>query len=149
MSTSTSGTIRGSEQFVISGKIFYLQARTPNELSGKYQADLAIDTDTAVKLRQLGIDIKNKGDDRGDFVTLKASATLKDGTERKGPKILDIDKNEIPEDILIGNGSDVKVITHAFSWKFKGKTGTSLGLDTVQVLNLVQYIPKSARLLDQ
>jgi hypothetical protein len=138
----------GNKKFVLTGKAFYLQARRPNELSGKYQMDLAIDAETASKLRSIGIDVKNKGDSRGDHVTLKASAENKDGSTRSGPKVLDADKNEIPEDILVGNGSDVKVVSHVYEWKFKGKSGTSLGLDTVQVTNLIPYVSQNERLLD-
>jgi len=137
-----------TKQFTLTGKAYYLRANTPNELSGKYQMDLSIDQETVDKLLSVGVTIKNKNDIRGDFVTLTKAYETKDGKILSPPKLLDSDKNEFPSSVLVGNGSDVKVITHLFEWKFKSKTGTSLGLDTVQILNLIPYEPKNLSLLD-
>jgi len=137
-----------NKKFPLTGKAYYTQLRQPNQLSGKYQMDLSVDEDTTAKLKTIGVDVKNKDDGRGNFVTLKANAENKDGTTRTGPRVLDADKNEIPEDVLIGNGSEVKVIANAYEWKFKGKTGVGLGVNIVQVLDLVPYIPQDERLLD-
>lgn len=138
-----------SDSFVLQGKAFYLNSARPNELSGKYQMDLCVDDATVERLTTLGIEVKNKGDDRGNFVTLKRSAETKDGKPMSGPRVIDSEKNEIPDDILVGNGSTVKVITNKFDWKFKGKTGVGLGLDTVQVLDLIPYENTKLNLLDE
>ena len=42
-------------------------------------------------------------------------------------------------DVLVGNGSKVKVLYKPFDWKFAGKSGTSLDLQAVQVIDLVPY----------
>ena len=44
-----------------------------------------------------------------------------------------------PIDVLVGNGSKVKVLYKPFEWKFAGKSGTSLDLQAVQVIDLVPY----------
>ncbi len=145
MSDKTSGAT--NESFVLKGKSFYLQGVRPNELSGKYQMDISLDDTEVQKLKAIGVEVKNKDDARGNFVTLKRSASTKDGTPMAGPKIIDSDEVEIPAEVLIGNGSTVKVVTHKYDWTFKGKKGIGLGLDVVQVLDLVPYENKSMSLL--
>jgi hypothetical protein len=60
-----------------------------------------------------------------------------DGTKNPMPRLVDSAKN--PIDVLVGNGSKVKVLYKAFDWTFAGKSGTSLDLQAVQVLDLVPY----------
>ena len=63
------------------------------------------------------------------------------------PRLVDSAKN--PIDVLVGNGSKVKVLYKPFDWKFAGKSGTSLDLQAVQVLDLVEYRSEDgAELLD-
>ena len=132
------------ESFVISGTAHWAKVHKPtldDKGNEQYTLDLSVDKTTARTLEALGITIKNavtgagvkekKPDDtRGDFVSLKTSIK---------PKVVDAKKQAIPETVLIGNGSTVKVKTHVYDWKFKNKTGSSLGLDAVQVLDLVEY----------
>jgi hypothetical protein len=123
----------------LEGTAHWAHIRKPNELSGKYQLDLSIDKKTETQLKAEGITIKNKGDDRGNFVTLTKSAMTKDGTELKGPLVIDAQKNALPEGTLIGNGSKVVVKSSPYEWSFKGKKGKSLGLTAIQVVDLVEY----------
>lgn len=111
----------------------------------EYTMDITIeDAATKTLLKEHGIIIKNKDREliekgkplQGDFVSLKS---------RFKPSVVDAQLNLMPEGTKIGNGSKVLVKAHAYSWKFKAKSGTSLGLDTVQVLELVQF---SANKLD-
>ncbi len=125
------------DSFNLVGKAFYSSVHTPNSLSGKYQTDLSVDDETALKLKTVGIETKikidpatNKADERGQYVTLKSEYA---------PKVVDSRNNQIPNTVLIGNGSTVEVKTHIYEWKFKTKSGSSLGLDAVQVLDLVTY----------
>ena len=53
------------------------------------------------------------------------------------PRLVDAKKN--PIDVLVGNGSQIKVLYKEFEWTFAGKSGKSLDLQAVQVLDLVPY----------
>ena len=85
-----------------------------------------------------GLDIKNKGDDRGDFVTVKRKVRRKDGNMNKAPEVVDAQKRNMIG-TLIGNGSGVNVLYSTYEWEFKGRSGTSADLRAVQVTNLIPY----------
>ena len=61
-----------------------------------------------------GLSIKNKGDDRGDFVTIKRKAKRKDGSPNKAPDIMDNMKRPL-QNTLIGNGSTVNVLFKTYT----------------------------------
>ncbi len=86
-----------------------------------------------------GLTIKNKGDDRGDFVTIKRKVKRKDGNENAAPIVVDAQKRPLGIDVLIGNGSIVNVLYSTYDWEFKGRKGTSADLKSVQVTDLVPY----------
>lgn len=121
-----------SKFFTVTGLSYYASVRSVNKLSNKYQMDLSIGTETKKELQGKGIKIKNKGDERGDFVTLVS--------QKYAPKVLDSQLNTTEDSLLIGNGSTVTVQTSVFDWV--GPTGTkgkSLNLGTVQIIDLVPY----------
>jgi hypothetical protein len=62
------------------------------------------------------------------------------GPQTKAPKVIDALNNDIPKTVLIGNGSKVKVKFGMYD-NTKGKMGAYL--DTVKVLNLVEFKPQS------
>ena len=99
---------------------------------------MAIEGDELNKARQLGLTIKNKGDDRGNFVTIKRKQYRKDGSENKRPDLVDSNKNNMGN-TLVGNGSDVNVLFKTFEWEYAGKTGMGTELQKVQVTNLIEY----------
>lgn len=115
------------------------QPNTNDKGEIEYTMDVSItDAATRTLLKENGVNIKNKDADlkakgkplQGDFVSLKSKFK---------PAVVDAQLNVLPDSTLIGNGSKVLVKTHAYSWKFKGKSGVSLGLDSVQVLELVTF----------
>jgi hypothetical protein len=135
---------------VLTGKAYWAHVRKPNEQSGSYQLDLSVDDTTKSMLEGLGITVKNAslgigvkdkkpGDERGNFVTLKKTAQGEDGTLYPPPQIVDGKKKAVPADVLIGNGSVVNVAAHIYDWKFKSKTGKSLGFSALQIKTLVKY----------
>lgn len=128
---------KGSDRFIIKGKAFWAHVQEVNKLSNKFQLDLSVDKQTAAQLEDLGIEIKNNekdrdkpDNDRGDYVTLKSEYP---------PQMVDAKKQKISGKTLVGNGSTVNVATHVYDWKFGKDSGTSLGLDAVQVIDLVEY----------
>ena len=85
-----------------------------------------------------GLIVKNKGDDRGDFVTIKRKVRRKDGNMNTAPDVVDAQKRKIIG-TLVGNGSGVNVLYSTYEWEFGGKTGTSADLRAVQVTNMIPY----------
>lgn len=103
-----------------------------NEMSGKYQIDAVnLSPKQAKAFKDAGVTVTTCDRDennRGKFVTLKST---------KPVKVVDMGKNEITD--LIGNGSICNIAWNPFDWKFKGKSGTSAGLQALQVKDLVSY----------
>lgn len=88
---------------------------------------------------------KDQLDKDGNETGLVEFRFRKNERTRKGmvlqrPAVYDSKKNTWPVDMLIGNGSQVKVAFSAWGWEDKlGKKGISLSLEAVQVLDLVPY----------
>lgn len=118
----------------IKAKLFWAQLNEPNEMSGKYQVDLAQLSDAAVKeLTALGINVNKREDDeyeRGHYITCKSTYPI---------KATNSDGLPIATDIRVGNGSDAIAVVDAYEWKFKGKSGKSPSLTTLVVTDLVAY----------
>jgi len=124
---------------VLSGKAHWASVANPNTtFEPVWSVDLAIEGDELNKARQMGLSIKNKGDDRGNFVTIKRKVNRKDGTQNQSPALLDGNKNPM-NGTLIGNGSDINVLFKTYEWEYAGKTGMGAELQKVQVTNLIEY----------
>ena len=128
---------------ILNGKAYWASVVSPNttfDEDGVYSVDLAVDADNKKKAEAEGLSIKNKGDDRGDFVTIKRKAKRKDGNPNKAPDVMDGMKRPL-QNTLIGNGSDVNVLFKTYEWTHKptGRSGKSADLQAIQVLNLVAY----------
>ena len=100
-----------------------------------------VDPDSVKMIEEMGVPIKNKDDERGDFVTLQKDQFLTNGQELPKPRVIDSKKNDI-SGTLIGNGSMVKVSFYPKEWKYANRAGVRAVLKDVQVLELVEYIPK-------
>ena len=89
-------------------------------------------------IKKDGLSIKNKGDERGDFITIKRKVRRKDGSLNRAPDLVDGQKRTMTN-TLIGNGSKVNVHYTTYEWEFKGRQGVSADLRAVQVTELVPY----------
>lgn len=140
--------------FKVKGKAFWSHIKerdTKGEYpSNAFKLDLSIDVEHKKSLQKLGVQIKNKGNELGDFVTLKSKnfqpqVILPDGT----PCLRDTVDEEgnivavgnIP---LIGNGSEVTITASLYNntpANIKaGKGGEKcLGMSTIQLHTLVPY----------
>ena len=120
------------ETAIISGKAFWTKLNRKDEYSDKYQMDIGDLSDKSKEvLTSHGVKLKNKNDDRGEFITARTQYLV---------PVIDSDKKVIDSDTLIGNGSSVRVKvdfnkTHPFVEKY----GTSMYLKKVQVTELVEY----------
>tara|TARA_R110002020_G_scaffold256930_1_gene470603 strand:- start:1302 stop:1739 length:438 start_codon:yes stop_codon:yes gene_type:complete len=122
------------ETAIIAGTGYWVKLREPDEMSKKYQMDICnLDSDTKEKLESKGVVVKNKQDDRGDFVTARSKFNV---------PAINKDNEPIDVDTAIGNGSDVKVkIGFNSDHPMVSQYGTSMYLNKVKVLNLVEYLP--------
>ena len=127
---------------VISGKAYWASIATPNttfDPDGVWTVDVGnLDKAAIDQLKNDGLTVKNKGDDRGDFVTIKRNVRRKDGQMIRTPDLVDAKKRQM-SNTMIGNGSDVNVLYSTYDWEFKGRKGTSADLKSIQVTNLIPY----------
>jgi len=120
----------------VEGKAYWASVTRPNTtFDPVYQIDLAVDDKTAEEFKGKGVSVKQ--DDRGSIIKFKRKVARADGTKNPMPRLVDSAKH--PIDVLVGNGSKVKVLYKPFDWTFACKSGTSLDLQAVQVIDLVPY----------
>lgn len=109
--------------------LFWASLRQPNPMSGKYQTDLCqLSEKTVEKLTEMGVDVSNKGDDRGFFVTCKSQYPI-DAYNADGS----------PVTVNVANGSVGDVVVTPYSWSFRNKKGVSLGISKIIVTDLIEY----------
>ena len=127
---------------VISGTSYWASVITPNtkfDADGVWTIDVGnLDDLNKKKAQKDGLTIKNKGDEKEDFVTFKRKVRNAKGSLNRQPNVVDANKRLIT-DTMIGNGSKVNVLYEPFEWNFGGKTGVSADLRAVQVTELVPY----------
>jgi hypothetical protein len=127
---------------VISGTAYWASVITPNtkfDADGVWTIDVGnLDDLNKKKAQKDGLTVKNKGDEKEDFVTIKCKVRNAKGNLNRQPNVVDANKRLVT-DTMIGNGSKVNVLYEPFEWNFGGKTGVSADLRAVQVTELVPY----------
>ena len=127
---------------VIAGTAYWASVITPNtkfDADGVWTIDVGnLDDLNKKKAQKDGLTVKNKGDEKEDFVTIKRKVRNAKGSLNRQPNVVDANKRLITE-TMIGNGSKVNVLYEPFEWNFGGKTGVSADLRAVQVTELVPY----------
>ncbi len=129
-----------NEKFVVQGTLYWAHVRKPNPISDReqYTAVLALNDSDTTRLKELGANIQNKGDERGNYVTMKSTFA---------PRIVDAKKKEMDGKVLIGNGTKANVVIHVYEWSYAKKKGVSIGMDVIQVTELVTF--EAISLLDE
>ena len=119
---------------IVSGTAKWASVLEPNSMSSKYQVDICqLDKKTVKELENVGITVKiGEGDkaDQGSYVTAKTV---------RPPRVMDSKKNPWPTDKFVGNGSKIKVSINPYEWKFQGKSGVSASLNSMMVVNFIEY----------
>ena len=122
----------------LTGKCYWASVVEPNStFEPTWQLDLCLDSDTKTLVEEAGLNVRNKDDERGEFVTLKRKVQGKNGP-RKAPVVVD-SRNNSWDDKLIGNGSVVTVKALPYECSYAGKSGKSADLAAVQVVELIEY----------
>ena len=133
---------RKTQMSVLKGNAYWASIVSPNttfDSDGVWSIDVSnLDEKNINQAKADGLDVKNKGDDRGSFVTIKRKVRRKDGNMNKQPEVVDAAKRNIAN-TMIGNGSEVNVLYSTYEWEFKGRSGVSADLRAVQVTNLIPY----------
>jgi len=126
---------------VVSGKAYWASVTSPNTtFEPVYTVDLVVDDKTADDFQARGYKVKELSINEepvGRAITIKRKVNGADGRTRQAPKLFDKDK--VPMDEVVGNGSEVKV--QYAEWETSNKYGDFKGLDfqAMQVLDLVSY----------
>ena len=126
---------------VVSGKAYWASITSPNTtFEPVYTVDLVVDDKIADDFQARGFKVKELTVNEevvGRAITIKRKVNGAEGRTRPAPKRFDKDK--VPMDEVVGNGSDVKV--QYAEWETTNKYGDFKGLDlqAVQVVDLVQY----------
>ena len=134
---------------LITGKAFWYKAvgapvpkyEKPNDaalIDREWVFDLAVDKATVKQLKALGLadKIKNKGDERGDFITFKRNAVKGDNVTQNNPiKMVDHHGNPWNRSVKVGNGSTLNVRFNVYD----GRRGKKQVVLAVQVWDLVKY----------
>ena len=114
----------------IEATAFWFSFLEKNEMSDKYQVDISeLSEEHVDRLEGMGVSVKNKGDDRGYFVTAKST--------NKQPHVEDVEGFTVTKPV--GNGSKCTFIVKPYDYNFKGKIGVSLGLSKVRVDDHVAF----------
>ena len=114
----------------IEATAFWFSFLEKNEMSDKYQVDISELSEPQVdRLEGMGINVKNKGDDRGYFVTAKSV--------KYAPRVDDVDGFKMSDPV--GNGSKCTFVVRPYDYNFKGKAGVALGISKARVNELVKF----------
>jgi hypothetical protein len=128
---------------VISGKAYWASIVAPNttfDSDGVWSIDVCnLDKKNLDIVKKDGLTVKNKGDDRGDFVTIKRKVrNQKSGELNRAPTLVDAQKRAMMN-TAVGNGSVVNVKYNPYEWEFGGRKGIGANLNAVQVIDLIPY----------
>lgn len=138
---------QGSDILELKGKLMWCRLVDLNKY-GKWSLDLYPDNESLEILRELQAEgIKNviKKDDEGYHIQISRPAQVE---FQKGqiqsvtpPKVRDKDKQPLPDNIRVGNGSDGTVAVEVYSHRVPNseKRAKAMRLYGVQVNNLVPF----------
>ena len=126
---------------VISGEAYWAHIMVPNTKfndDGEWSIEICnLDEMNKEIAASDGLTIKNEGDERGDFVTLKQYARTKGGDFR-GMSVEDAQRKPFPSEKRVGNGSKVNASYYPKPYtQFGG--GVKGYLQGVQVIDLIEY----------
>jgi len=120
--------------FKITGKLHYAHIKEKDTKgkfpTNKYKTDLIVDTNTAKNLAKLGVLVKTREGVNGQFVTMKSTFQ---------PTVTDLDGNQVVDIPLMGNGTEVLATVALYDNKAPNGGKKCLGMNAVQIQNLVQY----------
>ena len=131
-----------NKTYFISGEAYWAHILRPNtkwKPEGEYSIEVCnLDEENLKIAKESGLVIKNKSDERGQFISLKGYATHQDGSP-KGLVVKDSQRNPFVSDSLVGNGSKINAKYKAIAYTYNGSPGIRGNLEQVQIVELVPY----------
>lgn len=113
----------------VAAKLWWPFLSRVNDMSGKYQVDIAQLSDKAVEaLEMMGLSVSNKGDERGNYITAKSNYPIE--PQFKGDRV---------DASVLGNGTVATVAIAPYDWEFRGKRGRSANIKKMLVTEPVVY----------
>lgn len=122
------------------GRAYWASVTSPNtKYDPVYSVDLVVEPEIADDFENRGFKVKSlvvNNEDVGRAITIKRKVNGKKGV-RPAPKLYNKNKEQV--DVLVGNGSKVKV--QYDEWEITNSYGHFKGLDfqAMQVLDLISY----------
>lgn len=121
---------------IVEGNAYWASLIAPNTtFEPMYTINVVVDEATAKDFAERGHSVREM--EEGPAVVIKRKVNGPNGMVRKAPRLLDADKNDV--DVLVGNGSKVKVQYQEYDWTYNNKSGKGLDLQAVQIIDLVPY----------
>lgn len=118
-----------SQRVKIKADVMWAYLDKQNDMSGKYQVDLANLSDAAVNaLEDMGLKV-NQREGKGFFITCKSTQPIK-AFDKSGDTI---------EGVSIGNGSKAIALVSYYDWSYGAKKGKSPSLKKLVIDELVTY----------
>lgn len=127
-----------AKSVIFEGKALWASVQHPNtKFEPRWCVDLVVSDAEAKKAAEIGLKIHEKNGEK--LLKFTRKVHRRDGTENRPPIVVDASKN--PTDVLIGNGSKVKVQVRPFEYRSRQTGGmmVSADLTAVQVLELVEF----------
>ena len=129
---------------IVNGTAYWASLDRANEkFEPMWRIDLAVDDKTAEEFKKQGHTLgetKHNDEVIPNVLRVKRKVSKNNGDKNSKPNLVDADKNPLGK--IVGNGSKVRVMYKAYDWNFKGKKGKGMDLQAVQVIDLVEYVPK-------
>jgi len=124
----------------ITGKCYYASITEPNTRYDPHawKINIQVDDNNRSVIEAAKLPIRNRGDDQGDFVTIKRNVIRKNGEQNRPPVVMD-SQNNLWDGKLVANGSTVSVKAVPFDWDYGGKSGVSADLQKVQIVDFIEY----------
>lgn len=124
------------DYMIVEGNAYWASLIAPNTtFEPMYTINVVVDEATAKDFAERGHSVREM--EEGPAVVIKRKVNGPNGMVRKAPRLLDADKNDV--DVLVGNGSKVKVQYQEYDWTYNNKSGKGLDLQAVQIIDLVPY----------
>ena len=121
---------------IVEGTAYWASIKTPNTtFEPVYTVNLVVDQTVADDFASRGHTVKQMNE--GPALIVKRKVNGPNGMIRNAPRLIDQNKQEI--NWAVGNGATVRVQCSEFEWEYAGKSGKSLDLQAVQVVELVEY----------
>lgn len=123
-------TTPNAKPLPIKATIYWANLSVKNSMSNKYQFDMGNLSSGAVSaLEERGLKPRNKGDEKGDFITVKSNNPIR-AYNTSGDEI----------SCLVGNGSEATAVIGHYDWKSPaGQSGRSPSCLKLVITDLNEY----------